>query len=175
MSKILIIIDAQNDFITGDLGSEEAEKARNNICTFINEYAESYDEIYLTRDTHNEDYLSTNEGQHLPVIHCIENSDGWQIDPKILFYLKGYKYSYINKNTFGYLDWSKGVLDQADEMTIDIMGFCTDICVITNALILKTEFPEADITVWHRGCAGTSIKNHEAALDIMESCQIRVI
>ena len=174
MSKILIIIDAQNDFITGDLGSKEAEKARNNICNFIDEYAESYDEIYLTRDTHNEVYLSTNEGYHLPVIHCIENSQGWQIDSKILFYLKGYKHRYINKNTFGYLDWNKGVLDQTDEMAIDIMGFCTDICVITNALILKTEFPEANITVRHKCCAGTSIKNHEAALDIMGSCQIEV-
>lgn len=174
MSKILIIIDAQNDFITGALGSKEAEKARDNICNFIDEYAESYDEIYLTRDTHNEDYLSTNEGQHLPVIHCIENSHGWQVDSKILSYLNQYKYGYINKNTFGYLDWNRGVLDQTDEMTIDIMGFCTDICVISNALILKAEFPKADITVWHKRCAGTSIKNHEAALDIMESCQIKV-
>lgn len=173
MSKILIIIDAQNDFITGDLGSKEAEKARDNICAFIDEYAESYNEIYLTRDTHNEDYLSTNEGYHLPVIHCIKNSQGWQIDSKILFFLKGHKYRYINKNTFGSLDW-RGTLDQTDEMIIDIMGFCTDICVITNALILKTEFPEANITVRHKCCAGTSIKNHEAALDIMESCQIEV-
>lgn len=173
MSKILIIIDAQNDFITGALGSKEAEKARDNICNFIDEYAESYDEIYLTRDTHDEDYLFTNEGHHLPVIHCIGNSKGWQIDSKILFYLKEYKHRYINKNTFGCLDW-RGTLDQTDKMIIDIMGFCTDICVITNALILKTEFPEADIKVHHKHCAGTSIKNHEAALDIMESCQIEV-
>jgi nicotinamidase-related amidase len=177
MSKILIIIDAQNDFITGVFGSQEAEQARTNICHFIDEYGESYDEIYLTRDTHNEDYLSTDEGHYLPVIHCIENSKGWQIDSKILFYLKdlkGYKYRYINKNTFGYLDWNKGVLDQMDEMTIDIIGFCTDICVVTNALILKAEFPEANITVYHKCCAGTNIKNHEAALDVMKSCQIEV-
>ena len=171
MSKILIIIDAQNDFITGALGSREAEKARNNICNFIDKYAESYDEIYLTRDTHNEDYLSTNEGHHLPVIHCIENSKGWQIDSKILSYLGQRECKYINKNTFGYLYWDNKL---HSPMTIDVMGFCTDICVVANALILKTEFPEANITVHHKCCAGTNIKNHEAALDIMESCQIEV-
>lgn len=171
MNKILIIIDAQNDFITGDLGSKEAKKARDNICSFIYKYAEQYDKIILTRDTHHEDYLSTNEGYHLPVIHCIENSQGWQIDSRILSYLKEYDYEYVNKNTFGYLYWDSKFHSQ---MTIDIMGFCTDICVISNALILKAKFPEANIKIFNKCCAGTNIKNHMAALDVMRSCQIEV-
>ena len=105
-NKVLIIIDAQNDFITGALGSKEAEMARDNICNFIDEYAEWYDEIILTRDTHDENYLSTNEGQHLPVIHCVGGTEGWQIDSKILSHLGWRPRIYINKNTFGYLDWN---------------------------------------------------------------------
>jgi len=171
MNKILIIIDAQNDFITDALGSKEAKMARDNICNFIYKYAEQYDKIILTRDTHHENYLSTNEGCHLPVIHCIESSQGWQIDSKIFSYLKEYDYECINKNTFGYLYWDSKFQSQ---MTIDIMGFCTDICVISNALILKTKFPEANIRVFDKCCAGTSIKNHMAALDVMKSCQIEV-
>lgn len=167
MKRSLIVIDMQNDFITGSLGTKEAQAILPNVKKKIEEYNARGDEIIFTRDTHQADYLSTNEGKHLPVKHCIVNTQGWQIADG----LEINDCQYINKSTFGWTNWR--VYDYFEE--IEIIGICSDICVISNALILKATFPEANITVDANCCAGTTPDNHKAALAVMKACQINVI
>lgn len=172
-NKILIIIDAQNDFISGVLGSTEAKIARDNICEFLKEHLNNYTQIFMTRDCHYIDYLETNEGRHLPIEHCKVNTEGWQFDDKIFNLIDKDAVEIITKETFGYF-WEFKI-NPHDFIEIDIMGFCTDICVITNALILKTLCPEAKINVYANCCAGSNVGNHASALDVMRACQIEVI
>jgi nicotinamidase-related amidase len=167
MKRSLIVIDMQNDFITGSLGTKEAQAILPNVKKKIEEYNARGDEIIFTRDTHQANYLSTNEGKHLPVKHCIVNTQGWQIADG----LEINDCQYINKSTFGWTNWR--VYDYFEE--IEIIGICSDICVISNALILKATFPEANITVDANCCAGTTPDNHKAALAVMKACQINVI
>lgn len=168
MIKTLIVIDMQNDFITGPLGTEEARAIVPRVAKKIEEYAERKDRLIFTQDTHGEDYLETNEGKHLPVEHCNITTDGWRICPDLPV---PWVSEIIGKRTFGILDWY-GPLCEAD---IEIVGVCTDICVISNALILKSTFPEANITVDASCCAGTTPENHKAALAVMKSCHINII
>ena len=158
MSRVLIVIDMQNDFVTGSLGSKEAWAIVPNVQAKIKEYADRGDRIIFTRDTHEENYLDTAEGKKLPVIHCIKGTDGWQIIPELE--VEGCEY--IDKPTF----------DEHDE--IELVGVCTDICVVSNALILKAMYPEAVISVDAGCCAGVTPEKHEAALETMKSCQIDV-
>lgn len=177
MKKYLIIIDMQHDFITGSLGTPEAitivNKIKDKIVTNFDEYAG----IFFTRDTHGYGYLNTQEGKKLPIKHCIFETAGWAIVDELIepFFTHTYKNSYlkyINKNSFGTFEWEK-YIDYPTE--IEICGVCTDICVIVNALILKTIFPEAKIIVDASCCAGTTPEMHRKALDVMKSCQIEVI
>ena len=165
MKKTLIVIDMQNDFIDGSLGTKEAEAIVENVRKKIDAYREAGDEIIFTRDTHHEDYLSTNEGKHLPVIHCIEGSKGWQIR-------KGLDTEgslIIDKPTFGYKGWKEHSFEE-----VELVGLCTDICVVTNALLLKTLFPEIRVSVDSSCCAGVTPESHEAALQTMKMCQVEV-
>lgn len=165
--KTLIVVDMQNDFISGVLGTSEAQSIVPNVKRKIEEYDNCEDAIVFTRDTHFEDYLETNEGKNLPVKHCIMGTHGWEIEDGLeLPYAK-----YLNKQTFGWLGWN--MFDFENE--IEIVGLCTDICVVSNAIILRAMFPEIKITVDASCCAGTTPENHKAALHVMKSCQINVI
>jgi nicotinamidase-related amidase len=165
--KTLVVIDMQNDFITGPLGTEEARAIVPNVKKKIEEYRATKDLVIFTRDTHLADYLDTNEGKHLPIKHCIYGSDGWKIESSL-----NAKYSdMVDKPNFGYIAWRReGLIGD-----IEIIGLCTDICVVSNALILKATYPEVNVTVDANCCAGTTPENHRMALAVMKSCQINVI
>ena len=166
MKKTLIVVDMQKDFIDGALGTKEAVDIVQNVKNKIAEYKSRGDEIIFTRDTHKQNYLETNEGRHLPVEHCIEGTEGWKIPEEL--YVEGA--TYLNKPSFGYMDWNK-----FDFKDVEIIGLCTDICVVSNALIIKAAFPEIDVTVDARCCAGVTPETHEVALTTMKCCQINVI
>lgn len=166
MSRVLIVIDMQNDFVTGALGSKEAQAIVPGVQAKIKAYADRGDRVIFTRDTHGEDYLDTPEGKKLPIKHCIKDTEGWQIVPG----LETGNCEYINKPTFGWLGWDD--LGETDE--IELIGVCTDICVVSNALILKAKYPNAVISVDAGCCAGVTPEKHEAALETMRSCQIDV-
>lgn len=164
--KTLIVVDMQNDFVTGSLGTKEAQTIIPNVKRKIQEYADRGDQIIFTRDTHYTDYLETQEGKMLPVEHCVYATKGWQIVEGLE--VPGCKY--IDKETFGWNHWN-----DYDCEEIELIGVCSDICVISNALILKAQFPEIKITVDASCCAGVAPELHEAALKVMRSCQIHVI
>lgn len=175
MKKILIVVDMQNDFVYGSLGSPEARAIVPNIKEKINSYLKNNDTVIFTRDTHFEDYLDTNEGKHLPVEHCIKESYGWEVINELDVKLC----EHINKITFGY-NWNGRLgidipYHSGEEIEIELVGVCTDICVVSNALILKATYPEATIKVDASCCAGVTPETHNAALTTMKSCQIEVI
>lgn len=172
MRKTLIVVDMQNDFIDGSLGTKEAQAIVQKVKHRIEEYKKNHDEIVFTRDTHGENYLETPEGKKLPVKHCIKNTDGWKISGE----LDTSGSIFVDKGTFGWLHWDKTKEKYALEMKeIELAGLCTDICVVSNALILKAMFPEAEITVNEELCAGVTPDSHKAALETMKMCQINVI
>ena len=164
--KTLIVVDMQNDFIDGALGTKEAVDIVENVKDKIKEYADRGDEIIFTRDTHYENYMETNEGKHLPVPHCIEETRGWEIADG----LEVPGAIYINKTSFGYTGW--GDFDLQD---VEMVGLCTDICVVSNALIIKALYPEINVKVDARCCAGVTPESHEAALATMAMCQVDII
>lgn len=175
MSKSLVIVDMQNDFITGSLGTPEALEAERYILKELD--FSSFSTIFITRDTHFSHYLETAEGKKLPVPHCIYKTEGWQISTPIMKKVResGVPYHYLDKHSFGYDQWnSLSAFLNTDEEII-IVGVCTDICVISNALILKSLFHETPIKVISYMCAGTSVEKHDEALDVMRSCQIDIL
>ena len=163
MKKTLIVVDMQNDFIDGALGTPEAEAIVPKVREKIEEYAKRGDEIIFTRDTHQSGYLSTNEGMHLPVEHCIEGTQGWEIADGL--YRDGCRI--VNKPTFGYTGWKDFSFEE-----VELVGLCTDICVISNALLIKALYPEIRVSVDPACCAGVSPESHEAALMTMKMCQV---
>lgn len=163
--KTLIVIDMQKDFIDGSLGTKEAVGIVDNVKKKIGEYVKCGNEIIFTRDTHGPDYLNTPEGKKLPVEHCIQGTDGWQIVDGL--YVEGAKI--IDKPSFGYTKWDEFQFEE-----IELVGLCTDICVVSNALILKAMFPNAVISVDSACCAGVTPDTHQAALTTMKMCQIEV-
>ena len=168
MGKTLIVVDVQNDFVDGSLGTKEAQAIIPNVKKKIKEYRDRGDQIIFTRDTHPTNYLETYEGKHLPVVHCIKGSVGWQISDKLDFDVE--KDILIDKPTFGYLNWK-----DFDFEEVEICGLCTDICVISNALIIRAIYPEIDITVDSSCCAGVTPESHKAALETMKMCQIKIV
>ena len=173
--KILIVVDMQNDFIHGNLGSAEARAIIPAIQEKIAEYKENEKNlIFFTQDTHYSNYLTTQEGRFLPVEHCIKDTYGWQITPT----LDTKNGLFVEKEKFGYTDWigqfcqHEIINHQVD--SIELVGVCTDICVVSNALILKAVFPEIPVIVDANCCAGTSVEAHNAALRTMRSCQVIV-
>lgn len=177
MRKILIVVDMQNDFVTGSLGSKDAQAILEPVKKKIMQYEKDGNEIIFTRDTHDEKYMDTNEGKHLPVPHCICGTEGWQICKTLTEGMEK-PITCIDKPTFGYMDWKQTFRSDTEDgsgLRIELIGVCTDICVVSNALILKAMYPEADIFVDANCCAGVTKKAHEAALLTMESCQIQVL
>ena len=170
--KTLIVIDMQQDFIDGSLGTKEAVGIVDNVKKKIEEYLKNGDEVIFTRDTHQENYMDTNEGRHLPVIHCIEETEGWEIRPELIDAVKksgSGNVTIINKPSFGYTGWGYFEFEE-----IELGGLCTDICVVSNALILKALFPEIKISVDAAACAGVTPESHNAALTTMKMCQIEI-
>ena len=165
MKKTLIVVDMQNDFIDGALGTDEAAAILDNVRAKIENYRKSGYEIIFTRDTHGVNYLDTSEGKKLPVEHCIKGTHGWEISEGLC--VDGD--TIIDKPSFGWMGWSGFQFDE-----IEIVGLCTDICVVSNALILKATFPDVPITVDARCCAGVTPATHKAALETMKMCQINV-
>ena len=175
MKKILIVVDMQNDFIDGSLGTKEAESIVNHVVEEINK---DYSLVIATRDTHPENYLKTNEGKHLPVKHCIKNSEGWQIRSEVFEAIEAKEYLVIDKPTFGsekLVEILKKINEEEEIETITLIGLCTDICVVSNALLVKAAFPEKRIEVKENCCAGVTPQSHDAALTTMKMCQIEVI
>lgn len=165
MKKTLIVVDMQNDFIDGALGTKEALAIVPNVKEKIAQYVAEGNEIIFTRDTHQTDYLHTNEGKYLPVEHCMEGTDGWKIREG----LEVPGAIYINKPNFGYMDWKDYNLEE-----VELVGLCTDICVVSNAMIIKATYPEIKVSVDASCCAGVTPESHEAALLTMKMCQIEV-
>lgn len=162
--RILIVIDMQNDFVSGPLGTKEAKEIIPTVKERIRFYENN---VVFTQDTHGLNYLNTMEGYKLPVEHCLKGTNGW----KVVDELDIPEAKHIEKTTFGYMDWD--FLENYD--SIELAGVCSEICVISNALILKAKFPKKQIIVDGRCCAGSTPEKHEEALSIMESCQIDVI
>ena len=172
MQNILLVIDMQNDFIDGALGTPEAAA----IVPRVREKIRNFDgTVLFTRDTHGENYMETQEGKNLPVPHCIRGTEGWQIRPE----LEELRVTEpIDKGTFGSDELGKILRDLNDEDpigTITVIGLCTDICVISNALLAKAFLPEVPIEVDASCCAGVTPESHENALKAMASCQIRIV
>ena len=172
MRKLLIVIDMQNDFIDQALGTPEAVGIIENVKKKIDSYPR--ENVIATMDTHTENYMDTQEGKYLPVPHCIKGSEGWQIRPDIQALLEGAKI--YEKPTFGSVDLAKDLqaLSENEEIELELVGLCTDICVVSNALLLKANMPEIKISVDASCCAGVTPENHLAALEPMRSCQIQV-
>lgn len=172
--KYLIVVDMQNDFITGSLGTEEAKK----ILPRVIEKVQGYDGTVLyTKDTHTEDYLNTQEGKNLPVTHCLLHEEGWNLDSRLEETAAAGKGKIYEKPTFGSVELASD-LKNANENTpieeIELCGLCTDICVISNALLIKAFLPEVPICVDAACCAGVTDKSHRNALEAMKMCQIQI-
>jgi len=166
VKRTLIVVDMQNDFISMALGTAEAVAILPRVREKIRQYAERGDEIIFTRDTHGEDYLDTPEGKKLPVKHCIRGSAGWQIADGL--YIDGCRV--IDKPNFGWTGWADLKIEQ-----VELVGLCTDICVVSNALIIKATFPDARVSVDASCCAGVTPESHDAAITTMKMCQIEVL
>ncbi len=165
--KILVVVDMQNDFIDGALGTKEAAA----ILPLVQKKIEDYrgEKIYFTRDTHPKNYLKTQEGKHLPVVHCIEHTPGWEISTA----LSTENAEIVDKPTFGSLELVRRIVQDKPE-SIELVGVCTDICVISNALLLKAALPETPIYVDASCCAGVTPESHQNALNAMKMCQIEI-
>ena len=170
--RYLIVVDMQNDFVTGSLGTKEAQDIVPNVIDKVNEYwSELHDEIIFTMDTHNgNDYYATLEGTKIPERHCLKYTGGWGIIDQ----LNEYIYHVVQKSTFGYL-WEDEISSDDQITSIELCGLCTDVCVISNALILRTMFPNTKIIVDSSCCAGTTPEKHKYALEVIKSCGIDVI
>ena len=173
MKKVLIVVDMQKDFVDGSLGTPEAQSIVENAVQKILKHEGP---IVTTLDTHEPHYLNTAEGKKLPVIHCVRNTPGWLLDAQIAKALSQKKSISVEKGTFGSVDLPRLLLDIAkgEDFQIELIGLCTDICVVSNALILKAHFPEKEISVDANCCAGVTPDAHRAALQVLKSCQIDV-
>lgn len=171
----LIVVDMQNDFIDGSLGTKEAQA----IVEAVAERANSFDgQLVFTLDTHGENYADTQEGKRLPVPHCIRGSHGWELPPRLEEIKTSRKAIIFEKPSFGSMDLAKWLIEQneGDEIaSIELCGLCTDICVVSNALITKAALPEVPVRVDARLCAGVTPESHKAALETMRSCQVEIV
>ena len=167
--KILVVVDMQKDFIDGALGTPEAVK----IVPYVKEVIQNFDgKVLFTRDTHFADYMNTQEGNNLPVKHCIQNTPGWEIHPELDALRKT---APIDKITFGSSALPEVLAKEENVESITFLGLCTDICVISNVMITKAFFPEVPVIVDAKGCAGVTPESHKNALAAMKMCQVTVI
>ncbi len=173
MKKVLIVVDMQNDFVDGALGTKEAIAIVDNVVNKIDNFD---GEVIATMDTHFENYMDTAEGKKLPVPHCIKPTEGWQINVKVLAALTKKNYRTVEKLTFGSTELVNIIREMAkeEELELELLGLCTDICVVSNALLLKANFPEMKIRVDASCSAGVTPESHDAALLTMKMCQIDI-
>lgn len=173
MQKLLIVVDMQKDFVDGALGSREAVGIIDKVVRKI----EAFDgDIIATYDTHGADYMDTREGRYLPVPHCIRGTEGWELDAQVKAALEKRGFRAVYKPTFGSVELVELVRGyDVEELEIQLIGLCTDICVVSNAMLLKANFPEINISVDAACCAGVTPKKHAAALETMRSCQIDIL
>lgn len=169
MNKFLVVVDMQNDFCTGSLKNNDAIAIIPKVKALIEKMREDDADIVYTRDTHYDNYLETTEGKYLPVKHCIRGTDGWEIVQELQPRKNDIM---IDKPTFGYKAWAATLIENGDE--IHICGVCTDICVVSNALMLKAVFPDSKVVIHKNECAGLTREKHEHALDVMSSCQCEI-
>lgn len=174
MKHILVVVDIQKDFVDGALGTAEAVAIVDNAANKIRQFD---GDIFVTFDTHFENYMQTAEGSKLPVEHCIKGTPGWELDKTIAKALEGKNFTKVEKLTFGSVELATFIKNAVgnDDFDITLIGLCTDICVVSNALILKANFPEKDIYVDANCCAGVTPETHNAALTTMKMCQINVM
>ena len=172
MNRILIVVDMQKDFVDGALGSSEAVEIVDNVVEKIRGFDGP---IFVTMDTHDEDYLDTMEGRNLPVKHCIKGTDGWKLNSEVEKALEGKDFIIVEKPTFGSVKLVELLREYVDsDAEIELVGLCTDICVVSNALMLKAWMPEVHISTDRSCCAGVTPEQHNAALSTMASCQIEI-
>lgn len=172
MRKILIVIDMQNDFIDGRLGTKEAEAIVKGVTDKIKEYKK--EDVFATMDTHKDSYLQSQEGKNLPVEHCIEDTNGWELHPDISKLID--PENIFKKPSFGSVDLANKMLEisKKEDIEIELVGLCTDICVVSNALLIKAFLPEVKISVDSNCCAGVTVEKHNAALETLRSCQVEI-
>lgn len=174
MKKYLVVVDMQNDFVDGSLGTKEAEAIVDGVA----EYARAFEgSVVFTYDTHGEDYLSTQEGRKLPVPHCIKGTEGWELTPKLEEVRARLGAKVFEKPTFGstaLAAWLVGQNASEGVESVELCGLCTDICVVSNALLIKASLPEVPVRVNPALCAGVTPESHQAALATMASCQVDV-
>lgn len=173
MKKLLIVIDYQKDFVDGSLGFDGAKKIDEYIASLIRNYHENNDDVIFTFDTHQKNYLETQEGKNFPVIHCLENSDGWQLYGEVALEMQTTDQCF-NKKTFGSLDLGN-YLHNKSYQSITLVGVVSDICVISNAVICKAALPETDIYIDTQGIASNNMEMQKKALDILENLQFHII
>ena len=171
MKKALVVVDMQKDFISGALGTKEAEAVVDNVAEVIRTFD---GEVIFTRDTHTDKYLETQEGRNLPVSHCIKDSDGWQLDRKLVS-LRTEPVKIFDKPTFGSVALAEYLKANEELESVTLIGLCTDICVISNALLIKAFLPEVEIRVMEKCCAGVTPESHQNALEAMKMCQIKIV
>ena len=174
MKKVLVVVDMQNDFVDGALGTREAVSIVDNVVSKIKNFN---GKIIVTLDTHQHNYLETSEGKKLPVPHCIRMTNGWLLNEKVLNALSEKDYKTVEKKTFGSTKLVNEIrrIKGNEEIEIEFVGLCTDICIVSNVLLLKAYFPEVKMTVDASCCAGVTTESHKAALETMKMCQIDVI
>ena len=174
MKKILIVVDMQNDFVDGALGSKEATLIVPAVVEKINAFE---GDIIVTYDTHSQNYMETQEGKHLPVPHCIKGTDGWLLNEKVQSAVNKRTYKTIEKPTFGSTELVEYITKNyvPRDIEIELIGLCTDICVVSNALLLKASLLETKISVDAACCAGVTPESHRAALTTMKMCQVHII
>ena len=174
MKKILVVVDMQKDFVDGALGSNEAVAIVPAVVKKIKGFE---GDIFVTLDTHYENYMETAEGKKLPVPHCIKGTNGWKLNADVEKVLADKKFTPVEKVTFGSVDLPGLIKDAVgdEEFEVELIGLCTDICVVSNALLIKANFPEINVTVDAACCAGVTPDKHKAALETMRSCQIKVV
>lgn len=171
----LIVIDMQNDFVDGALGTPEAQAIASDVATYARAFEGT---VAFTKDTHEENYLQTQEGRNLPVVHCVRDTPGWELTPELEAVRAERQAIVFEKPTFGSVQLVWWLAQENDERPIDsivLVGLCTDICVVSNALLIKAHFPEIPVRVRSGLCAGVTPEAHEAALSTMRSCQVEVL
>lgn len=174
MKQFLVVVDMQKDFVDGALGTPQAQAIVPAAVQAIRQFD---GEIFATFDTHFENYLDTAEGKKLPVVHCVKDTPGWELNAEIAAALDEKGYTPVIKYTFGSTELPRLLAERAgdEDFCVELIGLCTDICVVSNALLLKAHFPEKAIAVKETCCAGVTPELHEAALRTMRSCQIDII
>ena len=173
MKNVLIVVDMQKDFVDGALGSKEAAAI---VPAVVEKIKNHQGDIIVTYDTHPEHYMDTQEGKMLPVPHCIKGTEGWELDAKVQKALEQKEYKVIEKPTFGAVELPEYLKEnyKEEELEIELIGLCTDICVVSNALLLKANFLETKVSVDASCCAGVTPESHQAALFTMKMCQVHI-